>query len=99
MMQDFCRQNTLVGGHVIGPLALRAVMPGSFNAARERRNDRASHLVLDGEYILELAVVAFGPDVPVGLSVDQLHGHADATAGLPHAALQDIVDGEFARPP
>ena len=49
---------------------------------------------------VELAVVALGPDVPVGLRVDQLDGDADAVARLADAAFEHVVDAELpGRPP
>ena len=61
------------------------------------RDDRRRHLVLDREDVLEVAVVALGPEVAVGLGVDQLHGDADALARLAHAALDDVLHAELAR--
>jgi len=43
-----------------------------------------------------VAVVALGPDVSVGGSVDQLHRHVDAVCGAPDGAFEDAVDAELA---
>src|SRR5690349_15222202 len=72
-------------------------MRGGLHAPGQRRDDGAGHLVLNGEDILKLPVVALRPDVPVGLSVDQLHGDADSIARLAYAALENVVDPELAR--
>ncbi len=48
------------------------------------------NLTLDGEDIIERAVVAFGPEVCVGLGVDQLHVDADSICVSLHAALEQV---------
>ncbi len=60
-------------------------------------DDGGGDLVLDGEDVGELAVVALGPDVAVGRGVDQLDGDAHPVAGLAHAALDHVLDAELAR--
>ena len=100
VVQHLAGEHALVGRHVVGRLALRAVVRRRLDAAGQRRDDRRGHLVLDGEDVLELAVVALGPDMPVGLRVDQLHGDADAVAGLAHAAFDHVLRRRArARPP
>src|SRR5207249_11784425 len=96
VVQHFCGKDAFIRGHVVGPLALDAFVRGCFDAARKSGNDRAGDLVLDGEDILQLAVVAFGPDVPISLRIDQLHGDTDAITDLAHAAFEDILDAELA---
>src|ERR1051325_7720701 len=44
-------------------------------------------IILDGKYILELAVVVFSPQMHVCLSVDKLRAHANAAAGALHGAF------------
>ena len=97
MVQHLGGQHAFISRHVIGRLALRTVVRSGLDAAGQRRDDRAGYLVLDGEDVLEFAVVAFCPDVPVGFRVDQLHCDADAIAGLSHAALENVFDAELAR--
>jgi hypothetical protein len=63
---------------------------------KEGRCDRRGDLVLDGEYVFELSVVALGPDMGFSLAVDELHGHSDPVHRLAHASLDDVVDPEFA---
>ncbi len=96
VVQHLGSQDVLIGRHVVGPLALRPLVRGSLDAAGEGGNDRAGHFVLNGEDVLELAVIAFRPDVPVGLCVDQLHGDTDAIADLAHASLEHVFDVELA---
>src|SRR5580704_3192451 len=58
----------------------------------ERRNDRLRDLVLQGENVLEGAVVAFGPDVAISRGFDKLGGNAYPVPDLPHAAFQYVAD-------
>ena len=97
VVQHLGRQHALISRHVVGRLALRTVMRGGLDAAGERRDDRAGHLVLDREDILKLAVVALSPNVPVGFRINQLHGDANAITRLSHASLKDVFNPEFAR--
>src|SRR5262249_19498296 len=55
----------------------------------QRLGDGARDLVLNGENILHLAIVAVRPQVVTILDVDQLRRHADLAAGLPDAAFQN----------
>ena len=61
----------------------------------ERRHDLERDLVLDGEDVGELAVVAVGPEMPAGRRVDQLGGDAHPLAGAPHAALEHMADAQL----
>src|SRR5664280_1653740 len=45
--------------------------------------NRLCHIALEGEYVTEVAVVGFGPEVLVGCATNQLGVYANATA-LPH---------------
>ena len=55
----------------------------------ERRSDRLRDLVLDGEHIVQFAVVALRPEVITVRRVDQLRRDANAIARSPHAPLED----------
>ena len=52
------------------------------------------NLVLDGEDVGEIAVVAVGPEWPPVLPVDQLGGDAHAVAGLADAAFEHVGHAE-----
>jgi hypothetical protein len=91
VMQHLGGEHAFVGRHVVGGLADGALLGHRLQPAGQRRNDRGRDLVLDGEDVLELAVVALRPDVPVGLGVDELDGDAHPVARLAHAALRDIL--------
>ena len=58
---------------------------------REERNNRARHLVLDCERVVQFAVVPFGPTVGASQGIDELRGDADAVAASPHASFQDVA--------
>lgn len=70
---------------------------GRVHSPRKRGDDRGGHLVLDGEDVFELPVVAFGPDMAIRRTVDQLHADADAVARFAHAALHHVLHAEIAR--
>ena len=97
VMQHLAGQHVFVRRHVGGGLALRPIVARRLDPPGQRRDDRRGHLVLDGEDVLELAVVALGPDVPVGDRIDQLHGDADPVARLAHAALDHVLDADLLR--
>ena len=52
-------------------------------------------LVLHGEYVGDIAVVAFRPDVAAIGDIVELRGDAHAAAAPSHAALEDIADAEI----
>ena len=95
VMQDFSGEDVFVGRQFSGPLALGALVRRRLDPAAQRRHDVRRHLVLDRENVLELAVVALGPDMRFGLAVDELDGDAHAVGGLAHASFHDVVDAEF----
>ena len=82
---------------IVGRLALGAIVARRLDPPGQGGDDRGGHLVLDREDVLELAVVALGPDVPVGLGIDQLHRDAHAVARLAHAALDHVLHAELRR--
>ena len=53
-------------------------------------------LVLQREQVLEVAVVAVGPEVVPGLGLDQLGGHAEPVARPAGAALEHVAHAELA---
>ena len=61
------------------------------------RDDGLRDLVLQGEDVGQVAVVAVGPDVVAGRAVDQLGGDPHPAAGLAHAAFEHVADAELAR--
>jgi hypothetical protein len=71
---------------VSGRLAHRALLLGLGDRDRHVLAD----LVLDGEDVGEVAVVALGLDMVAGLGLDQLCGDVDAIWGFAHAAFEHI---------
>src|SRR6185295_6509294 len=61
------------------------------------RNDRLRDFVLQRENVVELAIVALGPHMTARSAIDQLGGDANATAGLAHAALEQMAHLELPR--
>ena len=64
----------------------------------ENGDNGAYDVVLDGEDVLELTVVVFGPAwVPVAASISW--AEIECGRGPPHAALQHIAYAQFASDP
>ena len=63
--------------------------------ATQRLDDVARDLVLDGEHVLQLPVVALGPELVAVGDIHQLGGEAQHAPGLANAALEDGVDLEL----
>ena len=63
----------------------------------QRRDDGLGDLVLQREDVVQVAVVALGPEVVVARRLDQLGGDADAPARAPHAALEHVADLQLPR--
>ena len=72
VVQGLAGEHAFIGRHVGRRLVDRAVAGGGFDPPWQGGDDRRRHLVLDGEDVLELAVIALGPHMAVGLGVDQL---------------------------
>ncbi len=59
--------------------------------------DRARHLVLEREHVLQAALVAVRPEVAVGRSVDELRRDAHAPGRSHHRAFHDTFHAQLAR--
>ena len=94
--QLFCPQQAIVGVHVLGALAgkQRALVVAERNL--QGRGDLLAQLVLDGEDVFELAVVALRPQVVSGCRLDQLGGHAHPVGGLAHASFEYVSNAQVA---
>src|SRR5262245_60612670 len=64
-------------------------------SGQDRRN-RAGQLILDGENVLELTVVALGPAMGAGHGIDELHGDTNPVTTATNAALQDVTHSQLA---
>jgi hypothetical protein len=54
----------------------------------QRRGDLLRQIALDGEYVRQIAIVIFRPNVLVIIGVDQLDVDPDAIADSPYAAFE-----------
>ena len=73
--------------------------PGSLRSDQfeaERVREPARDLVLQGEQIAGVAADALGPQMGVGLGIDQLGTDADLIARPPDASLEHIAHTEIA---
>ena len=95
VVQHLAGEDALVGRHVVGRQPGGAVARRRLDPPGQGRGDRGRDLVLDGEDVLEVAVVALGPEVVVGLGIDQLHRDAHPLPDLAHAALDDVLHAEL----
>ena len=90
------------GVEVLGPLDARALVLEVLQLRHDGGGDAVGDLVLYVEDVLQLAVEALGPDVVVGVGVDELRRDPQAVAGLSHAAFQDVagpqLPGDLADP-
>src|SRR6516162_6583448 len=77
-------------------------MPGQSGGLRdhqlrtERNGDLAGYLVLQGEQIAHVAVEPLGPQMRVGLGIDQPGVDTDLVASPPNASFQHIAHAELA---
>src|SRR5262245_11294415 len=88
-----CHQVIVVGLDAFGAATLDRLPFAGEEFELQRCDDGLRNLVLDGENVGEIAVVAFGPDMIPGRAVDQLRTDADAASGLAHAAFENMRDG------
>ena len=72
------------------------VFGGGAELARYRRSDFPHHLVLHIENVFEVAIITIRPHVVAVFCFDELGRDAHPVSGLSHAALDDIMDAEFA---
>src|SRR5262245_65899720 len=61
VMQDLASQDVLIRGHIVGSFTLDPMMPGRFNATKQRRDNSRRNLVLNCENVLKLPVIAYSP--------------------------------------
>jgi hypothetical protein len=88
---------------VLGRLAVSAFALDAAEGWLDGGDDCVCYLVLDGEDILEIAVVAFGPEVIAGGRFDELGGNPHPVAealGVSRGLVKEIVRaGSDYRPP
>jgi hypothetical protein len=82
--------------HIRGP---RPASPRNLNAEDVRLNRtycRSNDLILQFKNVIDHAVKVSGPNVGMILSLDQLTGNADPSAGPTQRSLEQISDAEAA---
>src|SRR5262249_17979313 len=89
-------QHEVVGVQMLRPLALDTLDLDPAQAGLDRADYTQGDLVLQRKDIIERAVVAFGPDVPAALGLDQLAGDAHPTCRPAHAAFEHVAHAELA---
>ena len=75
--------------------ALGARLVGRCQVDLQGRDDLGGYFVLEGEDILDLAVVASRPKVPAVRRIDQLGIDPHRIAGLTYAAFEHILHAQF----
>ena len=61
----------------------------------EGADNRLRDLVLQPEYVAEVAIVSIGPDMGAGRAINELHIDADAAVAPPHVAFKHITHAEI----
>ena len=84
------QKKELIGFGARGAAVLDRLLLFGQQLELQRLDDRLGDLVLQREDVVEVAVVALGPDVAAGRAVDELRGDAHAVAGFAHAAFEHV---------
>ena len=82
-----CRKSWYACRSCVGSFRTR-VCSSPESSAFERVGDVERDVGLDGEDVVELPVVRLGPEVAIGLGVDELRDDAHAIAGATYAAVE-----------
>src|SRR5262245_65938306 len=91
-MVELAREHAFISRHAVGRLSAHSFARRRVDAPRKGGDDRGRHLVLDGEDVLELPVVAVGPDMAVCRPVDQLHGTPDTISDFAHTTFDPVLN-------
>ena len=81
--------------HAVRRFALGAEIFRGVKLRLDRGDDGLGDLILHGEHVGDVAIVALRPDVAAGCDVVELRGDAHAIAAFAHAALDHITDAEL----
>src|SRR5205085_9042378 len=76
-------------------LAADALNLGSDNSGSDSTDDALGELILNGENVLDRAVVTLRPDVVAVARIDQLRRDAHTIPGLAHAAFENVAYAEL----
>ncbi len=85
----------IVGGHARGRSPGEARSLGGRELELKGGDDLLGDVRLHREDVFQLPLVGFGPEMAVGLGLDQLAGDAHPPVGPAHAAFQDVGDVEL----
>ena len=91
--------DTRLGIEIRGWLPYGAVQLGIRNSRGNRDRFCTPNSVLQRKDTGEITVVALGPDMFIGLGLDQLRGNAHPVSALSHRAFQNIADAARAADP
>jgi hypothetical protein len=69
---DNSREDQMFGGSVLGPLAFRSLDLSRNKLGHDRADDTSGDLILQLKHVLGLAVEVVGPQVLLGIGLDQL---------------------------
>src|SRR6516164_10376959 len=89
-------KHEIISVQTLRSFALDALDLGLPQVRLDRADDAEGDLVLQCEDVVNRAIVAFSPDVPAALGLDQLAGDADAVRRPTHAALEHVAHPELA---
>jgi hypothetical protein len=89
-------QHAVIGCQIGRRLALGPLGASCLDAHGEACGNRRCDLILHREQVFEWLVVTIRPEVGTGCHVNELRGYPDPTAGLAHAAFDDILSPERA---
>jgi hypothetical protein len=92
-----CHQIKIVGLDVVSASLLYRLLLIRQQLEFQRADNGFGYLVLQGKDVVQVAIVALGPNVIVARSVNQLCGDSYTAAGLAHAPFQNVPDSKFAR--
>src|SRR6516165_10563197 len=92
-------KHQVVGIQTIRPLASDTLDLGLAQARLDRADHARRDLVLQCKNVVDRAVVAFGPDVPAALGLDQLAGDAHPARRAAHAAFEHVAHTKLTADP
>src|SRR5262245_30770129 len=92
VMEALSGEHILIREHVFRRLALGAFVSRVLDPTMQDSNNRGGQFVLNSENILELAIVALGPDVAIGFSIDELYRNSHSGSSFASAAFQHILN-------
>ena len=90
-----CPHDKIPRVQIAGRLAPAVKILRGIDLRLDRADDGVGDLVLHGEYVEQVAVIMFRPDMTAGRGVVELRGDTHAIADLSYATFDDIAHAEF----